>query len=214
MIAASLGYRRDDDAQINELNKLNYAVRIEQLGDVTTDFHIVHYEGYITGNRGQVSGSKITYRDYLQDTVFLVAISSEDDELINTIRHSLAHPKFQLFLGRRASAPAGVLKTSIFPNMTPIQVLENESWQAADWYKKRLRKSEVALKIVADVQLLKGQKYKISRDTVISFSEKKRKHGYRGIATKTVKVANDKYVATSTKHDPLSFFETEVIATK
>ena len=99
MVAAALGYRRTD-ARIQSLNDLSFAVRIDQVGRNLTDFQTVEWK---QGTR------KITYRDYIQDAVFVVAIGSESDSLIDEIKFALKHPKFQLSLGRRSNAPAGVL---------------------------------------------------------------------------------------------------------
>lgn len=43
MIAAALGYRRDD-SRINNLNNLKLAVRIDQPGKFMTDFQVVEYQ--------------------------------------------------------------------------------------------------------------------------------------------------------------------------
>ncbi|WP_369347136.1 type I-E CRISPR-associated protein Cas5/CasD [Amylolactobacillus amylophilus] len=75
MIAAAFGYERDNPA-INRLNNLAFAVRIDQPGRALQDFQMVHMQ------KGKQIQSKITYRDYLQDAVFVVAIGSEDSELI------------------------------------------------------------------------------------------------------------------------------------
>jgi CRISPR system Cascade subunit CasD len=104
MIAAALGYRRDD-SRINSLNKLLMAVRIDQPGKVLTDFHMVEY-----AQNSKKTKRKLTYRDYLQDAVFIVAIGSKDEDLIDRIEYALKHPYFQLSLGRRSNAPAGLLR--------------------------------------------------------------------------------------------------------
>lgn len=68
MLAAALGYQRDDPA-INALNDLLFAVRVDQPGQVMTEFQTAEWK---PGTR------KLTYRDLLQDAVFVVAIGSED----------------------------------------------------------------------------------------------------------------------------------------
>ena len=40
MIAASLGYQRDEDEKIRKLNELSFAVRIDQPGNLLKDYHI------------------------------------------------------------------------------------------------------------------------------------------------------------------------------
>lgn len=40
IIAASLGYKRDNDEKIQKLNELNFAIRIDQPGVLSKDYHI------------------------------------------------------------------------------------------------------------------------------------------------------------------------------
>lgn len=39
IIAASFGYKRDDDEKIQKLNELNFAIRIDQPGVLAKDYH-------------------------------------------------------------------------------------------------------------------------------------------------------------------------------
>lgn len=56
LVAASLGLRREDD-HIQRLNQLEYAVRIDQVGLMMTDFQTVETDP-------QKETRKITYREY------------------------------------------------------------------------------------------------------------------------------------------------------
>ena len=40
IIAASFGYKRDNDEKIQKLNELNFAIRIDQPGVLAKDYHI------------------------------------------------------------------------------------------------------------------------------------------------------------------------------
>jgi len=142
MVAAALGYRRTD-TRIQDLNTLEFAVRIDQVGRSLTDFQTVEWK---QGTR------KITYRDYIQDAIFVVALSSADESLIDEISFALKHPKFQLFLGRRANVPAGPLQLQIFTEETPVAVLQHLTWQAAPWYQHKQHPK--TLVIVADAELI------------------------------------------------------------
>ena len=114
MIAAALGYARDD-SRILELNRLSFAVRVDQPGKILTDYQVVEWKK---------DKRKITYRDYLQDAVFVAALGSEDSQLISKIEAALHQPHFSLFLGRRSNAPAGVIKVKIFKDSTPLSALK------------------------------------------------------------------------------------------
>ena len=98
MLAASLGYRRHEDEKIQQLNNLDFAVRIDQPGSTLRDYHIAtKYKA-----NGQLDRNYVTNRHYLQDAVFVVAISSEENQLIDEIEKALKSPYFQPFLGRRS----------------------------------------------------------------------------------------------------------------
>ena len=202
MIAAALGYRRDDD-RILALNDLVFAVRVDQGGKPLTEFQTVEWK---QGTR------KLTHRDYLQDAVFMVAVGSEDEATMTRIHEALQHPKFQLFLGRRASVPAGVLQIREFADQTPLTVLKKLTWQASCWYQKRYTKwhpqaATVTLEMYADAALLPNKHQVMVRDRVESFDQRDRRYGFRPLATERVTLPNPlvKNVdQVATEHDPFS----------
>jgi len=177
MIAAALGYRRTD-ARIESLNALNFAVRIDQVGKVLTDFHTVEWK---KGTR------KITYRDYLQDAVFIVAVGSENIQLIDEVCFALKHPRFQLFLGRRANVPAGYLEVHEFLEMNPVATLAQLAWQAAPWYQRKFRQE--TLEVIADSDLIGESQSVMVRERVISFDQRNRQYGFRAIARTRIKLS-------------------------
>lgn len=190
MLAATLGYQRDDD-RIETLNDLLFAVRIDQPGKVLHEFQTVEWKK---------DARKITYRDYLQDAVFVVAIGSEDDGFIDELKMALRHPKFQLYLGRRANVPAGAIKIHIVADETPIQVLRTLNWQASEWYQKKQRVT-VSVEIVADAELLPEVVSFIKKDRVISFDQRGRRYGFRETAATEVTLNNPQYK----EHDPIPY---------
>ena len=79
MIAAGLGYSRDEDERLDKLNSLSFAVRIDQLGQLLRDYHTAKkYK-----ENGDFERTYVTNRYYLQDAVFVVALCSNDEELNN-----------------------------------------------------------------------------------------------------------------------------------
>lgn len=188
MIAAALGYRRDDP-RIPGLNHLSFAVRIDQPGQPLTDFQIVEYQKSKTK-----FARKLTYRDYLQDAVFMVAIGGNDDE-IDRIKWALHHPKFQLYLGRRANPLAGVLDTVTFENQTPVEVLKQMNWQSSEWYQRRRRyEAEYSAELLADAALLPNRPNVLVKDAIGSFSQEHRFSKYRAVAKVRVELINPQYV--------------------
>lgn len=194
MVAAALGYRRTDQ-RILALNELHFAVRVDQTGRQLTDFQTVEWKK---------DTRKITYRDYIQDAVFVVALGSEDASLIDKIKFALKHPRFQLFLGRRSNAPAGVLDIQEFTDQTPVAVLKEMKWQAASWYQRRQRAEH--LEIIADANLLADKPSALFKDRVVSFSQRNRQHGFRAIARTTVPLSQLKTQSSNldTQHDPFT----------
>lgn len=182
VIAASFGYRRDEDEKIEKLNELDFAVRVDQVGLLRKD--------YQTARKLKKDESYVTNRYYLEDAIFIVAISSEDDKWVEEIYYALKNPYFQPFMGRR-SCPVqpdfiiNVVETGA------IEALQNLEWQASDWYKKR--NQNYVADIYADKDLLPGRGYTMRNDRVISFSQKERKFGPRFEArtAKTMSVENE-----------------------
>lgn len=172
IIAAALGYRRDD-ARILQLNNLLFAVRIEQSGNMMTEFQTVEYQKSSTK-----TARKLTYREFIQDAVFMVAIGSDNDHEIEKIVSALKHPKFQLYLGRRSNPPAGPLMIETYDEENPLQVLEKLSWQAESWYQKRLRAPKFLTRIIADAELNPENNITMIKDKVGSFNQKNRYYQY------------------------------------
>lgn len=193
IIAAALGYRRDD-SRINNLNNLKLAIRIDQPGKFMTDFQVVEYQ-----KNSSSKTKKVTYRSYLQDAVFTVAIGS-DDEKIACIKNALEHPKSQLFLGRRSNPPAGPLIMEEYAVDDPMTVLRQLPWKASKWYQKRLKsKPYYFAEIIADSDLVPEQPNFLVKDKVTSFDQKSRSHEYRAVVRERQKVLNP--YADGTEHD-------------
>ena len=197
MVAAALGYSRRDP-RIKTLNQLAYAVRIDQPAKPLTDFQIVEWKQ----NR-----RKLTYRDYLQDAVFMVALGSEDDSFIDQIDWAIRHPHFQLALGRRANVPAGPMMTAVCSGRNPVQVLQAASWQASQFYMRQIRHHTFVAELIADAVLLPDYPSSMVKDAVVSFDQRHRQYGFRAVAVDRVSLENP-YFATKdadTEHDIMNY---------
>lgn len=193
IIAASLGYNRDEDEKIQKLNDLDFAVRVDQEGVLKKDFHIA----IKLDDNGNAEKPYVTNRYYMEDAVFVVAISHEDEVWIEEILQGLKYPYFQPFMGRRSCPLPGsfILGTS---EKGPIEALENLDWQAANWYKKKNKNYRAD--IYADKDLLPEKPHTIRNDRVISFSQKERKFGPRFEARSSILMAKS-------DEDPFDVFE-------
>ncbi|WP_282802293.1 type I-E CRISPR-associated protein Cas5/CasD [Secundilactobacillus kimchicus] len=187
LISAALGYQRTDP-RIQALNELAFAVRIDQPGRTLTDFQTVEWKK---------NTRKVTYRDYLQDAVFVVAFEG-DDEQIEKISDALRHPVYQLYLGRRANVPAGPLSLTIHRNSQPVDVLKKMEWQASTWYKKRQHEETITVELIADAKLLPNQHEDLAKDRVISFDQRNRQLDYRPVVQEFILLKNDTFRADST----------------
>ena len=189
LLAACLGYRRDEEEKLRELSTLKFAVRIDQQGGLLKDYHIAITDKEIV----EIPQTYVTNRYYLEDALFVVALSGMD-ELINTLTKAIKSPYFQPFMGRR-SLPVPV---DFFLGVSAEDILDslrNLPWQAAPWYKKKKRKQgigeKISLEVYADEEILKDEKIsksKLRRDIPISFSQKGRKFAFRQEACISIEV--------------------------
>jgi len=115
LVAAALGVHRTDDARIEELGKLEFAVRIDRPGTLLRDYHTAG-GGRFRGDSGYaVFGNKhavTSERYYLQNASFLAALGGPDG-LMNDIASALRNPRWPLYLGRRACPPSQPILVSI-----------------------------------------------------------------------------------------------------
>ena len=189
LLAACLGYRRDEEEKLRELSTLKFAVRIDQQGGLLKDYHIAITDKEIV----EKPQTYVTNRYYLEDALFVVALSGMD-ELIDTLTKAIKSPYFQPFMGRR-SLPVPV---DFFLGVSAedfLDSLRNLPWQAAPWYKKKKRKQgigeKISLEVYADEEILKDEKIsrsKLRRDIPISFSQKGRQFAFRQEACISIEV--------------------------
>ena len=168
MIAAGLGYRRDEEEKIIRLNNLGFAVRIDQNGEILRDYHTAKkYK-----ENGDFDRTYVTNRYYLQDAVYVVALCSSDEELINDVKMAVTNPYFSFYLGRRSLPPTADLLLDIL-DTDAVTALKEYPWQASEWYKKKNNDQQFKLQLFADKSLLDDGSAFVRNDEVISFSQTK-----------------------------------------
>lgn len=171
LIAAAFGYRRSQSQQIADLNRLHFAVRIDQPGSVTRDYHTAHK----VKPNGDPDRTYVTNRYYLEDAVFLAAVGHEDQAWMDRIEQALRYPYFQPYLGRR-SDPLLMDAIAAVSDTDPVAALRAQPWQAADWYK---RGHEAHLALYADADLLDGKNRIYRKDAALSFAYSGRTYTFR-----------------------------------
>lgn len=149
LLAAAQGRRRTDP--IEDLLQLKLGVRTDRPGSLLRDYHTVSdYRGKplpsatisAHGTQKPTSPAKHTYvtqRFYLQDAVFVVALSGPA-QVLTSLEAALRRPVFPLALGRRACVPTHPLVLRP-PDQEPdvpalwtgdlLTVLSEVSWQAS-----------------------------------------------------------------------------------
>lgn len=211
LLAACLGYRRDEAENLRELSKLKFAVRIDQDGTLLRDYHIARSYN----EKGVESKTYVTNRYYLEDALFVVAISGKD-ELVDILIKAIKSPYFQPFMGRRSlPVPVDFFLGECAEDI--LDSLRNLPWQAAPWYKKKKGKEgigeKISLEVYADEEILKDEKIsrsKLRRDIPISFSQKGRQFAFRQEACISIEVLSgiEKDLGVgNTEHDVFSTLE-------
>lgn len=178
LISACLGYERTEDKYISQLNDLDFAVRVDQKGNLLRDYHTAKkYK-----KNGDFSRTYVTNRYYLEDAIFLVGISSQKDDVMIEIETALQNPYYQPFMGRRSLPLNSDFYYGSYEEPL-INCLESINWQASQWYKKRHSNK---LTIYADSHLLTRKILRPRKDRVISLSQQNRRFGYRYESSKEI----------------------------
>lgn len=134
MLGAAFGKSREDDTWLQAFNQIPIAIRVDQPGIPLQDFHMVHYR---KTDQSKEFDSSLTYRDYLQDATFVVAIGENTIIDLDSIKAALKAPQYGLVLGRRADPIGGIWQTSLVETNTTVDALYQFPWQASDSYQKR-----------------------------------------------------------------------------
>ena len=200
LLAAALGRSRTEN--LDDLNELYFGVRLDQPGLLLRDYH--------TARQKKNAASFVTTRYYLADAVFLVGLEGEEN-FLQKLAVALQNPVFPLYLGRRSCPPVGRLVLGLRERALR-QAIEEEPWQASEWYQNKLKKKQldqVKLTIVCDAQPNEQGAF-LRRDLPISFSQQHRRYGFR-MVTDTADVLSipmlQRTVELPTDHDAMAGWE-------
>lgn len=117
--AAALGRKRSDP--IEDLARLDFAVRVDREGTVGRDYHTIMDVAEAGGGVGEFP--QLSNRYYLSDAVFLIGLSGDEDTL-RSVRDALRSPVWPPYLGRRSFPPS-------VPLYLPDGLLECDNLRAA-----------------------------------------------------------------------------------
>lgn len=141
------------------LTTLRFGVRANKEDVLLKDFHTV-----------QVPGEKhpeVSYRYYLSDAAFLVALESDDKSLLESIASALQKPVYPLYLGRKSCPPTLPIVLGV-KDEDILTALKTEPYLYKNAHRKSVRISYEVTSGGAMVQ-----------DIPLSFSQLHRKHGWR-----------------------------------
>lgn len=199
LISACLGYKRNEDEKIRELNSLDFAVRVDRPGNILRDYQIATKYKKTGNNAGEMERTYVTNRYYLQDAVFVIAIGSEDKELVDKIEKALKSPYYQPFLGKRSlplNADFFIKRT----NNTVIESLKEEKWHG-NYINKFIDINKILLDVYADGDLLEDIPGEIKKDNVVSFSQNNRKHNFRLVSNMKIELEIERQNKENSSHD-------------
>ncbi|MEM7180304.1 MAG: type I-E CRISPR-associated protein Cas5/CasD [Spirochaetota bacterium] len=130
LVAAAMGYRRDEEEKHLELAKsFQFAVKVWNRGVLLRDYHTVQVppqgkQPFAT--RKEQLRTKLdlktilSSRDYYQDALYDVCLTNLSDTVsLEEIATSLQQPKFPLYLGRKSC----VLAAPLFPESIAAETL-------------------------------------------------------------------------------------------
>ncbi|KXB68535.1 type I-E CRISPR-associated protein Cas5/CasD [Aedoeadaptatus coxii] len=185
MVAAALGYRRDETEKIRRLNQLMFAVRTDHEGELLRDYHTVEKNRKLE----KKDSTYVTNRYYLEDAVFVVALGSEDNELIEQIRQALRSPYFQPYLGRRSLPPTYDFLLDTVEG-GPIEALKHYPLQGP-----RSVMDHKTVTLYGDLELLPSKASNLRNDYVQSFDPRGRTFGFRGEGSMEIQLKENEHDA-------------------
>lgn len=114
LLCAALGKPREethpdnsDKPTLDELANLRMGVRVDREGLLKRDYHTAFDVRKASGTKmTDTKGTEVSERFYLADAAFLVGLESDDLGLLQKLDHTLRHPRWFLFLGRKAFVPS------------------------------------------------------------------------------------------------------------
>ena len=193
LLAAAQG--RSRSADLADLAGLTVGVRIDQAGQILEDFQTE--KDWRTGK-----AKALTWRYYLADARFLVAIEGEKDFLAG-LSENIATPKYPLFLGRRSCPPASKLVIGL-TDQSLDEALDNHPWLASNWYRRRQPK-KLQLAISQDCPASETPDEFI-RDLPVRFTQRARRHELRPVRHRFTWIDNPDGVGGNdhNDHDPFA----------
>ena len=187
LLASALGRRREES--VEDLDALRFGVRVVRRGTLLCDYHTVSCN---PNPRPALNKTDyVTRRYYLSDAVFIAGFESEDVAFLNALDAALREPAYPLFLGRRSCPPTPPLSLGICEANLESALMDAECPETA--FGENVEPPRLVLDAMEATPSTP-----LVQDRPLSFSPKRRLHGYRLIC--------ERY-ADRAAHDPFGELE-------
>lgn len=135
LLGCALGYRVGDPRLANLSRTLRMGVRIDRPGMRMIDYHtttaiVRNADGRFLGNEDNPY-TVVSYRSYLVDAAFLVALEGPLD-ILKTCAQALQNPKWPVYLGRKACIPCRPVYEALTNQYASIE----EAFSMHPWYRR------------------------------------------------------------------------------
>ena len=182
LLCAALGRPRSEG--VDDLANLRMGVRVDQEGDLLRDWHTAGKDGYLKASGAVERKNLITStRYYLSDAAFLVGLESVDHSFLETLHQALNHPRWLLFLGRKACPPSmPVYLPDGLQDADLLTALKGYAWlgQLERRYHQLKKANSNGLRVVLEDQET-GES--VRNDQPISFQKDRRRFAPRRVTT-------------------------------
>ena len=188
LLCAALGKPRDEstmeDAEFRQLSQLKMGVRIDREGVMQMDYHTAQNVAKAGG--GTPKETELSWRYYLSDACFVVALEGDDEALLHRLNAALKAPHWQLSLGRKAFIPSlSIHFKDEFYSGSMLDALHDFDfcqWQGDD--EGRRQKAEPPEKILVVYEDENGNEMR--HDQPLSFALGNRRFIPRYVTTKSI----------------------------
>ena len=136
LLCAALGLSRDEANTENplfaQIIKLKMSVLVLREGVLSSDYHTAQN---IAKADGGTKDTELSTRFYLADADFVVGLEGDDLATLETLQTALQNPKWQLFLGRKAFAPAlpVYFRRGVFADKSLAAVWQSDEFAKTLW---------------------------------------------------------------------------------
>ena len=174
LLAAATGIDRSDDIWLERASKMRFSVRAYRTGSRLSDYHTVGggYDKDCLRERrcipakaedGKPGNTALTRREYLQDAVFGVVISGDDESFLEQVANGVQDPVWGVWLGRKSCIPTE-------PVFAGLVDSEDAAWNLLKKRTERLESPDVQLASVVECE--PGRADDLIPDVPLSFARR------------------------------------------